>query len=93
MSAVELLLNTVEWHETGMTDDGDDLPYPTHKGVLNIGGIELKCYRLSNGKRVLDAESVARFFGCNDVAEFDRQREAIKARIARGARQTDGRVI
>lgn len=93
MTSVETLLDTVEWRETGMTDDGDGLPYPTHEGVLNLGGIELKCYRLSNGVRVFDAESVAQFFGCNDVDEFNRQREVIQARMAKGAKRTDGRVV
>jgi hypothetical protein len=42
---------------------GDDLPYATHEGALNVAGFEFKCYQLSTGERVIDEESIVRFFG------------------------------
>ena len=61
----ERLLDTVEWHNCeGATPDIDFcVPYATHYGWLLIAGYSLKCYRLNNGQRVFEAESVHRFFG------------------------------
>jgi len=66
MTPAEAMMNSVEWQPIApdaamLSDDG--LPYATHEGTLSIGGFEFKCYQLSNGARVFDAESVHRFFG------------------------------
>ena len=61
----DAIMNTVEWIECEgdepQVDDG--IPYATHKGTLKIGDIELECYQLSDGRRVFDADSVAKIFG------------------------------
>lgn len=36
--------------------------YTTHEGILNIQGIELKVYVLNTGQRLIDAESIDKFF-------------------------------
>jgi hypothetical protein len=66
MTPADAMMNSVEWQSIEpdaamLADDG--IPYATHEGVLNIGGFEFKCYQLSDGKRVFDADSVHRFFG------------------------------
>lgn len=66
MTPADALMNTVQWRETGLADDGSGAPFATHEGVLSIGGIDLNCYQLSTGQRVFDAESVARFFAPPD---------------------------
>jgi hypothetical protein len=64
-SPIDRALDTVDWveckGESPVDDDG--LPYATHEGVLKLGSIELKCYQLSNGQRVIDAADAERFFG------------------------------
>lgn len=69
MTPAEALMNSVQWRETGMTDDGSGLPYATHEGVLSIGGVDLKCYQLNDGRRIFDAESVTQFFAPLDTDE------------------------
>jgi hypothetical protein len=65
MTPAEAMMKTVEWQivepDANMLAD-DGIPYATHEGSLTIGGFEFKCYQLSNGKRVFDAESVHQFF-------------------------------
>jgi hypothetical protein len=62
---IEALLDTVEWSEIkdgSPVDAGDGLPYATHQGVLWIGDRSLRCYRLSDGRAVFDADDVHEFF-------------------------------
>lgn len=65
----ELMMDALEWNAA--PDDGtraaeskaSGLPYATHEAVLDLGGFEIKCYQLSDGQRILDAEDVREFFG------------------------------
>jgi len=66
VTPADAMMQTVEWQAIEpdahmLADDG--MPYATHEGTLNIGGFEFKCYQLSDGRRVIDAESMERFFG------------------------------
>lgn len=61
---IDLILDQIEWEELPPWDGletGD--VYTTHEGNLRIAGADLRCYQLSDGKRVIDAEDFARFFG------------------------------
>jgi hypothetical protein len=62
MTPIESLLNNVAWEKTNQKPEGD-LPYATHSGVLKIGDIELRCYRLSTGQAVFNAEDFEALFG------------------------------
>ena len=58
------LLDNVKWEVVPPpTDNHDNLPYPTHEGVLEIAGHKLKCFVLNTGERVIDADSVWNFLG------------------------------
>lgn len=47
-----------------MTPVNDDaLPTVISESVLEIGACKLRCYVLSNGKRIFDADDVRAFFG------------------------------
>lgn len=66
MTPAEAMMKNVEWKVIESDSAllvGDDLPYATHEGSLNIFGVDLKCYRLSDGRAVFDADDVHRFFG------------------------------
>jgi hypothetical protein len=64
-SPIEQVLDGVEWNPvtTEPENPDSDLPYATHAGVLTIGALELRCYRLNTGMAVFDADDVKRFFG------------------------------
>ena len=60
---IEMILDGVAWVASGDKAPIDsDLPFVTHSGVLQIGDHSLKCFRLSNGQTVFDAEDFERFF-------------------------------
>lgn len=61
---VDLLLDGVDWQPLPAVDGIDaSEPWATHKGVLRIGDIDLIVYTLSDGRRLIEAESMERFFG------------------------------
>lgn len=57
-AAIDNVVNPVESPAKG---DGK-LPYITHEGVMKIGDANFRCYVLSNGMRIFDAEDVEKFF-------------------------------
>ena len=59
---MDALLDTVEWREVeiAMYADDDTMPYVTHEGVLDVGGMKLKVFQLSDGHRVIEAASMDR---------------------------------
>jgi hypothetical protein len=57
---IEMMLDGMTWvsiDDAELEDDGT-YPYATHEGVLTIGKLSIKCYKLSNGKRVIAPESI-----------------------------------
>lgn len=46
----------------GAKDNGSGLPYVTHAGELEIAGKKIKCYVLSSGERVFDADDIEELF-------------------------------
>lgn len=64
MSApIERLLDTVEWQKLPPPRADNGLPFATHEGVLEFGEARLRCYQLSTGVRVFDADDIEAFFG------------------------------
>lgn len=66
MSPIEKMLALVEWTETQNAQEQQNesgLPHATHEGVLSIGDMKLRCYRLSNGMAIFDADDMKAFFG------------------------------
>src|SRR5690349_9459408 len=43
--------------------ESDDLPIATHTGVLRVGDVEIDCYVLENGERILSTRGVMRSLG------------------------------
>lgn len=58
---IELLMDGVEWTEHEAQPESE-LPHATHSGVLKIGKIELRVYRLSTGQAIINAEDFERLF-------------------------------
>ncbi len=65
MTPIEKMMDSVQWEEIEVDSDyvGGELPYSTHEGVLTIGGLKLRCYRLSNGQNIFNADDIAAFLG------------------------------
>jgi len=65
-TVMDVILDSLEWKPTGEPDqyEGDDaaLPYATHEGVLQIGNASLRCFQLSDGRRVFDLDDIEKFF-------------------------------
>ncbi|MCK9458281.1 MAG: hypothetical protein M0R80_01355 [Proteobacteria bacterium] len=64
-SPIQILLDGVEWESLPAEPpelDGE-VPFATHRGVLDLGGVKLKVYQLSDGQRVIDAEDLEALFG------------------------------
>lgn len=64
-TAINAMMNRVKWKTYEATE-----PVPqgelhaTHEGILDFGGdVKIRCYQLSDGQRVLDAEDCYEFFG------------------------------
>jgi hypothetical protein len=61
---IEMMIDGLVWREVHSTlDHGDDLPFVTHEGTLELQGITLRVLQLSNGQRVIDSEDLDRLFG------------------------------
>ena len=58
---VEALLNEVTWTVEPPQEPGD-LPHVTHSGVMELFGNRLRCYRLSDGRAIFDADDFTRTF-------------------------------
>ncbi|RZI41510.1 hypothetical protein EGT07_18185 [Herbaspirillum sp. HC18] len=67
---IETIIETVEWtpveHSLPQGVESD-LPYATHAGTFCIGGLSLRCYRLNDGRAIIDAEDMNGFFGLIDA--------------------------
>ena len=69
-SPMDILMGRVDFRAVKVEDDvlfRDDLPYVTHEGKLEIDGFVFRCYRLSSGDAVFEAEDIERWFsgmGC-----------------------------
>lgn len=60
---IPAFLNGVVWETLPPQEPIEDgLPYATHSGVLEMMGHKLKCFRLSNGQAVFDADDFTAFF-------------------------------
>ena len=65
---IEMMLDGIEWTaiETPLNPQTlglDGAPVATHTGELRIGNNPpIRCYQLSDGRRILDADDVHAFF-------------------------------
>lgn len=61
---IEMMLDGVQWkeivaHPQHSEDDG--LPIATHEGVFEMADFSMRCYRLSNGQAVFNADDFKAF--------------------------------
>lgn len=64
-SVIDTLLNAIDWkpvpHNPEVCSQVADLPFVTYEGKLEIAGKTLRCYQLSDGRRIVDAEDMSNF--------------------------------
>jgi hypothetical protein len=63
MSPIEQIMAAVDWKPAPGEPDGSDIPHATHAGVLELAGHRLRCYRLNDGRTIIDADDMSAFFG------------------------------
>jgi hypothetical protein len=66
MTPMEQMLQQVGWTATSQTSSQGDLPYATHHGVMDLFGHKLRVYRLNDGRAIINAEDLHKFFGFDD---------------------------
>lgn len=71
MSAEEILKG-VEWKEVaGNSDAADGIPYATHEGVVEFFGKKIRCYRLNDGRAVVNADDLNAAMADIGLVEFN----------------------
>jgi hypothetical protein len=59
---IDVLLDRVNWTRISADDPATNkrvgLPVATHEGVLHLGRVALKVYKLSDGRRLISEESI-----------------------------------
>jgi hypothetical protein len=56
------MLDNVKWHAVSYDPREDEIPYVTHQGTLSLGGFDLRCYQLNDGRQIIDAGDLEDFF-------------------------------
>ena len=66
-SPMSYILDGVLWERVAsVQENSDGLPWVTHQGVFDFAGARLRCYQLSDGQRVFDADDVEAAFGAHE---------------------------
>lgn len=62
---MEALMGEIPWEliEAQPTAANGDLPHATHQGIFLFSGQKIRCYRLSNGEAIFDADDFQDVFG------------------------------
>lgn len=82
--SLDMLLDFIKWQETATAKNDDGSLFVTHRATLKIGDdLNLHCFQLSNGQRLIDIECVMKFRG-GDRKRFERKRDEIRRLIAAG---------
>lgn len=57
------ILDGLHWEPVAQAPSPDGLPTVTHEGILEIGTHKLRCYRLDDGRAIINADDFREFFG------------------------------
>ena len=56
------ILDRVNFTEVPPPEAPEGLPFVTHEGIMNIAGHCLRCYRISDGRAIIDVDDFNSFF-------------------------------
>jgi len=62
MTPIEQMMSRVDWKKFDLQQTDGDMPYATHSGILEIAGMDLRVYRLNDGRAIIDADDMIKFF-------------------------------
>lgn len=54
----------------------DDLPTAVQEPAFDLGGVTIRCYVLSDGQRLLNADDVEKFMGLLSATDWHPDQEA-----------------
>ena len=64
---IERLFDQVAWEVLPPIEKQEGL-YATHRGVLDLGGVIIPCYRLNNGQAMIEESAIEELFpGWKDI--------------------------
>lgn len=72
MDSIDRLMDSIEWRELPLPDfdeDRADIPHATHEGTISLGDFQLRCYKLSDGQRIVDGKDFDKLFGGATLGE------------------------
>jgi hypothetical protein len=78
---IEMMFDGVQWIAIENPQEDELLPYATHTGKLEIMGVEIVCFRLSDGQALIAPESMAALFGFESVEGFENETREIFQKI------------
>jgi hypothetical protein len=83
---IDMMLEGATWTPIERAETPEGELYATHEGVLDLGALgTMKCWRLSNGQAVIDAQDMARFFGFDSpdalIADVETLNEALADKL------------
>lgn len=61
-SPIDMALDGLTWTALPPREVTDGIPVATHEGVFVLGTFPLRVYRLSDGRRIIDADDLNAFF-------------------------------
>ena len=69
---IDRMLDALEWSPLQGSGsppiDGGRLPVATHEAILTFGTHQLRVYQLDDGRRIIQADDLAAFFGATPPA-------------------------
>lgn len=83
---IDMMFDGVQWVECSEPEVIEDgIPYVTHSGEVTFPGLgTMRCYRVSDGRAMLDGDDMERVFGGPDCPEeVRRMLDAEKVTIRR----------
>ncbi len=57
------ILDSIDWETVTPDQSSDGGPTVTHEGILELGNYKLRCYRLDDGRSIINADDFREFFG------------------------------
>ena len=63
MSLTQKDLDQIDWHPADTQPSSDGIPHATHSGVLRLGDVEIRVYRLNSGEVAVHQDDFLKFLG------------------------------
>lgn len=68
--ADRFVIQNAKWELVDPPKTPSELPYPTHSGILELFGLQLKCHRLNTGEAIIEEASMRELLTALDMEMF-----------------------